>query len=82
MDEVMPKNWQQSVSVRYALGVLGIVALSLLIFNLLMRPPFSDFGLMALFLSITALVSGMVGYGSYRLGWMQRSPTIRWTLLA
>jgi len=81
MDEVMPKNWQQSVSVRYALGVLGIVALSLLIFNLLMRPPFSDFGLMALFLSITALVSGMVGYGSYRLGWMQRSPTIRWTLL-
>ncbi|HSF82047.1 MAG TPA: HAMP domain-containing sensor histidine kinase [Anaerolineales bacterium] len=81
MEEVIHRNWRQSVPMRFAIGVLGIVALSLLIFNLLMRPAFIDFGLMALFLSITALVSGLAGYGSYRLGWMQRSPTIRWTLL-
>ncbi len=81
MVEVIRRNWWQSVPARYASGVLAIVAISLLIFNLLMRPGFTDFGLMALFLSITALVSSLAGYGSYRLGWMQRSPTIRWTLL-
>ncbi|UCH59109.1 MAG: HAMP domain-containing protein [Anaerolineales bacterium] len=81
MQDEMPRNWWQLLPVRYATGVLAIVALSLLIFNLLMRPAFADFGLMALFLSITALISGLAGYGSYRLGWMQRSPTIRWTLL-
>jgi len=80
MEEII-KSSRFSVPVRYALGVLVMVALTLFIFNLLMRPAFSDFGLMALFLSITALISGVVGYGSYRLGWMDRSPTIRWTLL-
>jgi signal transduction histidine kinase len=35
-----------------------------------------------LFLSITALISGLAGYGAYRLGWMDRSPTLRWALLA
>ncbi|HLA97116.1 MAG TPA: HAMP domain-containing sensor histidine kinase [Anaerolineales bacterium] len=86
MDEVIQSvdsrnNWRQSVMARYAIGVLGIVSLSLLIFNMLMRPAFTDFGLMALFLSITALISGLAAYGSYRLGWMERSPTIRWALL-
>jgi signal transduction histidine kinase len=36
---------------------------------------------MALFLSITAVVSILAGYGAYRLGWMDQSPTLRWTLL-
>ena len=67
--------------VRFVLGVLLILALSLLAFSLVMRPPMNEVWLMALFLSITALISGLVGYGSYRLGWMDRSPTIRWTLL-
>jgi len=75
------KSSRFPMPVRYAIWVLVIVALTLLVFNLLMRPAFTDFGLMALFLSITALISGLAGYGSYRLGWMERSPTIRWTLL-
>ena len=37
---------------------------------------------MAIFLSITALVSSLAGYGAYRLGWLTFSPTLRWTLLA
>ena len=67
--------------VQFVLGVLLILALSLLAFSLVMRPPMNEVWLMALFLSITALITGLVGYGSYRLGWMDRSPTIRWTLL-
>ena len=46
-----------------------------------MRPASSDLGLMALFLSVTAVVSTLAGYGAYRLGWMNRSPTLLWTLL-
>ncbi len=70
-----------NLPVRFIIGVGWIVALSLAIFYLMMQPPMNEIGLMALFLSITALISVLAGYGTYRLGWMDRSPTIRWTLL-
>lgn len=41
----------------------------------------SELGLMALFLGITALVSTLAGYVAYRFGWINLSPTLRWTLL-
>src|SRR5574339_253249 len=41
-----------------------------------------ELGLMALYLGITALVSALVGYIAYRLGWVDISPTLRSTLLS
>jgi signal transduction histidine kinase len=67
---------------RYILGVLIILAISLGIFYLVMSPPLSELGLMALFLAITALVSSLVGYLAYRLGWIALTPSLRWGLLA
>jgi signal transduction histidine kinase len=64
------------------LGVLLILAISLTVFRLMLSPPLAELGLMALFLSVTALISTLAGYGAYRLGWLVSSPTIRWTLLA
>jgi len=66
---------------RLALGILLIVALSLVFFNLLMSPPSNELGLMALFLGVTAFASALVGYIAYRFGWVNSSPTLRWTLL-
>ncbi|HET9913995.1 MAG TPA: HAMP domain-containing sensor histidine kinase [Anaerolineales bacterium] len=66
---------------RLTIGVLAILAISLAFFNLLMSPPSNELGLMAVFLGITALASALVGYAAYRLGWVNRSPTLRWTLL-
>jgi signal transduction histidine kinase len=66
---------------RLAFGTLLILAISLAFFNLLMSPPSNELGLMALFLGITALSSALVGYAAYRFGWVNRSPTLRWTLL-
>jgi len=66
---------------RLAIGILSIVAISLAFFNLLMSPPSNELGLMALFLGVTALASALAGYGAYRFGWVNRSPTLRWTLL-
>jgi signal transduction histidine kinase len=66
---------------RLAIGILFIVALSLGFFVLLMLPPLKELGLMALYLGITALVSALAGYAAYRLGWVNYSPTLRWTLL-
>jgi len=70
-----------NLPVRFIIGVALIVAISLGIFNLLMRPAVNEIGLMAGFLSITALVSALAGYALYRLGWMDRTPTILWSLL-
>jgi signal transduction histidine kinase len=67
---------------RLAVGILAILAISLAFFKLLMSPPSNELGLMALFLGITALVSALVGYAAYRWGWVNRSPTLRWTLLS
>lgn len=67
---------------RYILGVFAIFAISLGIFYLLMSPPMSELGLMALFLAITAVVSSLVGYLAYRLGWIALTPSLRWGLLA
>jgi signal transduction histidine kinase len=66
---------------RLAAGILVIVALTLVIFNMLMQPGPSDLNLMAIFLSITALVSGIASYAAYRLGWFYRSPSLRWSLV-
>lgn len=66
---------------RFGLGILLILILSLSIFKMLMAPPLNELGLMALFLAITAFVSALAGYGAYRLGWMNLSPTLRWSLL-
>jgi signal transduction histidine kinase len=66
---------------RLTFGTLLIVAISLAFFNMLLSPPRNELGLMALFLGITAFVSALVGYAAYRMGWINLSPTLRWTLL-
>jgi signal transduction histidine kinase len=71
----------KSLTARYIFGILSIVVLSLGVFYLLMSPPLNDLRLMAMFLGITALVSALVGYGAYKLGWLNLSPTLRWSLL-
>jgi signal transduction histidine kinase len=58
-----------------------VLLLTLAAFYLVMSPPLEEMGLMAAFLSFTAVVSVASGYGAYRWGWIQRSPRIRWTLL-
>ncbi len=68
--------------IRYLLGVLLILLLSLAVFELVMAPAHAEFGFMAIFLAVTAVVSSLAGYAAYRLGWLTLSPTIRWTLLA
>src|SRR3989304_2179050 len=66
-----------SLFTRFLLGVILILALTLITFFLMMRPPLNEIGLMAGFLSITTVISGLAGFAAYRLGWMNRSPTIR-----
>jgi len=70
-----------SLTWRFLIGILIISSISLWIFYWLMNPPMSDLGLMALFLSITAFVSAFISYVAYRMGWVQRSPSIRWAIL-
>jgi signal transduction histidine kinase len=72
---------QTPMPARLAAAVLFILALSLGIFFLVMLPPMKELGRMALYLGSTALVSALAGYLAYRLGWINFSPALRWTLL-
>lgn len=71
-----------SMPARFLIGIIIILAISLGIFELVMLPPLRDLGLMALYLTFTALISALVGYVAYRMGWINFSPTLRWTLLS
>jgi len=81
MDTTMTGHQRLSLPLLFAGGVALTAALALLIFYVLMRPPMSDLGAMASFLTITAVVSIAAGYGAYRTGWITRSPRVSWTLL-
>jgi len=78
-----PRIYHPFVSVlRLVGGIFFVVLVSLAIFYWIMQPPMGDLGHMAQFLSITALVSGLAGYAAYRFRWMERSPALRWSLMA
>jgi signal transduction histidine kinase len=65
------------------LGIIALtVALTLLIFAWIMQPPWVEFQGMMLFLSATAVISLLLSFGAYQLGWLRRSPSLRWTLLS
>ena len=68
-------------SLWFVVAVIVIVAIALGLFYLLMRPPMNEIGLMALFLSITSIITILAGYGAYRSGWISNSPRLRWALL-
>jgi signal transduction histidine kinase len=70
-----------SIPIRFTLGLLAVLWISLAAFYLLMHPPMSDLGLMALYLGATAAVSCLVGYLAYRLGWLERTPSLRFAML-
>jgi len=70
-----------SLPLLFAGGVALTVAMALLIFYWLMRPPMSEIGAMAALLTITAVVSVAAGHGAYRMGWFNRSPSVSWALL-
>lgn len=73
---------RRALPLRFVAGVILALALAMLVFVWVMRPPSGELQAMALFLSITALISVIAGYGAYRLGWLSRSPRLSWTLLA
>lgn len=62
-------------------GVILVVAGTLLLFFALMRPGQEDLRNMALFLSITALVTVVASLLAYRLGLLSRLPSLKWTLM-
>ncbi len=68
-------------AVRFVSGVIFTLIAALGIVYLVMHPTGSEISLMAMFLSVTATVSVLTGYGAYRLGWINHSPRISWILL-
>jgi signal transduction histidine kinase len=70
------------LSLRFAASVLLAIAITLGLFYLIMQPRQIDLGLMALFLTITSLITLIAGYLAYRLDLISRAPSLRWALLA
>jgi signal transduction histidine kinase len=67
---------------RFLGSVVLCLVLTLLIFVTIMQPPLQEFQGMTLFLGGTALLSLLLSYGAYHFGWLNRSPSVQWTLLS
>ncbi len=78
----VPVSGRRTLPLRFAAGVILALAVAMLVFAWVMRPPSGELQAMALFLSVTALISVVAGYVAYRLGWLSQSPRLSWTLLA
>ena len=67
---------------RFILSVMFPFGLALGLFYLLMTPPISDLKFMINLMLLTTLISIVLAYLAYRMGWINRFPHIRWTLLS
>jgi signal transduction histidine kinase len=75
------KTARLPISLRFAIGLMAVLAFSLVIFYLIMHPPMDDLNLMALFLGVTTAISGLAGTIAYRQGWLERTPSLRFSLI-
>src|SRR5512136_1206134 len=67
---------------RFVASVLLPLAIGLGLFYLTMNPPLSDFSAMLGLMTLTTLLSLVLAFVAYRLGWINRSPRLHWSLLS
>lgn len=72
---------QLSTTARYILALSVILTFSVIGFYIVFQPPMDEVWLITGFLLITTIISAVIGYAAYRLGWMNRAPNIRTALL-
>ncbi|HZY42856.1 MAG TPA: HAMP domain-containing protein, partial [Anaerolineae bacterium] len=78
---VVPRQHSMGLG-RFIASVLLPLAVGLGLFYLTMNPPWSEFGAMTGLMTLTTLISLVVAFAAYRLGWIHRSPRLQWSLLA
>ncbi len=66
--------WQLMISVGLPFAV------GLILFYAAMHPPWSEFGAMTGLMMLTTVSSLVVAFIAYRLGWINRSPRLHWSL--
>lgn len=79
---IEPQRQSLLRSLGFMLGIVIVLALTLLLFVTMMQPVLTEFSEMTLLLSITAGISVLVGMIAYHFGWFQRTSRLRWTLMS
>ncbi len=66
---------------RFIASVLLPLAIGLGLFYLTMNPPITDFSGMLVLMLLTTLISLVLAFAAYRLGWINRSPRLQWSFI-
>jgi len=66
---------------RFVSSVLLPLILAMALFWVLLKPSMPDAALMLLLMGGTALVTAILAFLAYRLGWIHQAPAIRWTVM-
>ena len=76
-----PRRRRLPLALIFAIGIVLVTALAVALAASLIQPPPRELAILAGLLAATAAFSIAAGYGAYRLGWFNRSPRLRWSLL-
>jgi signal transduction histidine kinase len=66
---------------RFVSSVLLPLILAMGLFALLMKPTMPEIALMLMLMGGTALLTSVLAFLAYRMGWIHQAPAIRWTLM-
>ncbi len=72
---------RQKRVLRLLIGILVVFLGALALFYWLMQPPMGDLAFMIQLMLATTLLSTLAVFAAYRLGWIQRLPTLRLALM-
>ena len=67
---------------RFIASVLLPLVVGLGLFYLTMNPPWRDFSAMTGLMTLTTFLSLVLAFIAYRLGWINRSPHLHWSLMS
>lgn len=75
-----PTNRKISLPLRLTFATVVVFVLALASVSLVMQPGLADLKEIAIFLSITSVFTLLTGQLAYRMGWINRAPSLRYAL--
>lgn len=77
----MANNKKPSRIISFVISIAAVLILTIILIQVIMSPSLDDLMYLLIVLSLTSLVSTILGFGSYKLGWWKRLPRISYALI-
>ena len=77
----MAQKNKPSRLINFIFSIAAVLIVTIILIQVIMSPSLDDLMYLLIVLSLTSLVSTILGFGSYKLGWWKRLPRISYALI-